>query len=162
MKINMYGITEAEWRASQEEVVYDKVDPINGRRYREVGNVKDYEPTVSVNGLQVPISQADRVRQSLKESEERHKKEELERLNNKPTWSCPFKLRDMRKECDENCALYVDKKCQLSLLGDPEKEVKTEGKRCPISGTDCHSNCAMNQNGCVLAKINSKGDNNND
>jgi hypothetical protein len=52
---------------------YPKTDRL-GRRYKEViadGQVlyREYEPTIRLNGLEVPISEADAVRKKMREAD---------------------------------------------------------------------------------------------
>lgn len=57
--------------------IYDKVDPFNGRRYRQMGALKEYEPDMVFSGLSVPMSQADNVRQQFEEIERRPNHERI-------------------------------------------------------------------------------------
>lgn len=131
---------------------YNLIDSHNGKRYRIENGIKVYEPELYMNGLSVPESQVEHMKRKLEENQKRFdEKDKL--LHIKASGTCPFKLKEMKKGCTENCVLFAEGMCQLSLIGDSEKHIETEGKICPISTRECRTDCNMNVNGCVLAKI---------
>lgn len=54
--------------------IYNKYDPINGKRYRLIGCIKDYEPEMVFNGMSVPISQTERVKKQFQEGEQSYER----------------------------------------------------------------------------------------
>ena len=115
-----------------------------GRRFRKIGGCIEYEPEISVNGVMIPVSQADAVRKRMKEDEERARKERAEaeaKLNK--LGSCPFS-KGMSSKCRIQCAFYSEEGCMKS----PE----TKGRRCPISNYGCSEDCMLYDNGCQLIK----------
>ena len=54
------------------------------QRYRMIGGVKEYEPTITINGLEIPQSQLEDYHRRQQEAEERRKAAALEELKNRP------------------------------------------------------------------------------
>lgn len=115
-----------------------------GRRFRRMGNCIEYEPEVSVNGMMVPVSQADSVRRQMRESEERaeRKRAEAEAKQHKMK-DCPFN-RGIMQKCRTSCGFYSEDGCM--------KNPDTEGKHCPISNHICNENCMLYEDGCSIVK----------
>lgn len=117
----------------------------NGRRYRLIGNgCREYEPEISIHGIMVPVSQADAVREQIREAEEKARKEKAEleaRLSR--LGSCPF-TKGMRIQCRTQCAFYSEDGCM--------KNPDAKGRRCPISNYVCAEECMLYDNGCQIIK----------
>ena len=43
----------------------------NGRRFRRIGSCIEHEPEISINGVMIPVSEADAYRERVKEAHER-------------------------------------------------------------------------------------------
>ena len=112
---------------------YDKVDPVSGRRYREFGNSREYEPDYLFSSGK---------RSGLKEKQ--LQKEEKR---------CPFRSM-VNDRCNrEQCAFFVQTKacCVLAIWGsDPVRD--TAGAKCPINRERrvCDNKCALYKNGCMI------------
>ncbi|MBE7008422.1 MAG: hypothetical protein E7422_04655 [Ruminococcaceae bacterium] len=120
------------------------------RRFRMVGNVKEYEMMVSVDGMQIPESEL--------EDYHRHKKEreaaaaELRKAA-PPTrqLACPFG--GGGHSCArEKCALFTGDGCTLAQITTGGTG-STAGKSCPFSPYPCRNDCGLYKNGCVLTAI---------
>ena len=57
-----------------------QVDPQTGERFRMVGHIKEYEPTIRIDGIEIPQSQLADYHKRRKEAEARRKAEALEAL----------------------------------------------------------------------------------
>lgn len=116
----------------------------NGKRFRRMGGCIEYEPEISINGMMIPVSQAEEVRKRIKEADEIAKKEraeaeaKLDRLG-----SCPFS-RGMSSRCKTRCAFYSEEGCM--------KSTETRGRLCPISNYSCSEDCMLYNNGCQIIK----------
>ena len=115
----------------------------DGRRFRRLGRgCIEYEPEISVNGIMVPVGMADEVRRSVKEQEEREKKEVAEALKRQSKLgTCPLVS---NHRCKTDCAFYSEEGCMKS----PE----TLGRHCPISNYGCIETCMLYENGCRIIK----------
>lgn len=125
--------------------LYNEVDEY-GKRYRIIGNIKEYEPEITLSCGSVPASQVKKTVDNMSKM----KPPAIEKVETK---SCPFKHSNMRINCITDCVLYINGKCTLSKLGDKDKTVDTTNKKCPFSGRSCRSDCFLNNGGCVLAKL---------
>ncbi len=129
----------------------------NGKRYRRIGGSIEYEMEYWIGGICVPESQLDAFTKARKESEERLKQEEKEKLRAeqaRPKHNCPF-ADGMQTLCKSDCALFRDDGCILSHITDKTPEHDTEGRRCPLSkyNCKCRQDCALYRSGCVLTTI---------
>ena len=97
-----------------------KVDPKTGQRYRDVGKMREYEPTIVIDGIEIPQSQLSDFHRRRKEAEERRKAEALEAAKNRPEpKSCPFITNGCSTACKrENCNIFLKGKCSIATIAD--------------------------------------------
>lgn len=110
-----------------------------GKRYRMIGNIKEYEMMIRVDGgFEIPESQLAAYNAS-KIKEPPH--EETKSLGR-----CPFK-NGLDTGCRSDCALYTDRGCKIV-----NKALKTEtaGKYCPFSPYPCSTDCCLYDGGCTV------------
>ena len=121
------------------------------RRYKIENGIKTYETLISTTNGLVPESR-------LEDANKRAKDDYQKRLNNKPPQSkvCPFSLGGTTRRCIDSCAFYVDGGCILSSRTKTPEELKSQGKRCPLSETGtalCNERCALNYDGaCTYSR----------
>ncbi len=109
-----------------------------GRRYRMIGNTKEYEMMIRVEGgLEIPESQLEAYN-AVKRQQRETPKQELGR--------CPFK-NGLSTSCSADCALFSGNGCKL-VNGAAKSE--TIGKHCPFSSYQCAKECMFYQNGCSI------------
>lgn len=123
-----------------------------GKRYRMVGNCKEYEPEINGIPQSVFFASQKRQRELDAEAREREQKEAAERAAKRR--NCPFIDSNGRNtDCSlEACALYMNG-CTLARLT-PAKD--TEGLQCPFDRykRKCRTDCALYKGGCTLTGIN--------
>ena len=88
------------------------------------------------------MSEADKVRATLREQKERLKREAEMMDRKKPIGFCPFGR--FRNACVMDCA-WFDNGC-LQNQGD------TIGKKCPLTFGKCNGECMLYDNGCKLMR----------
>lgn len=115
-----------------------------GRRYRMVGNCKEYATVITT-------THGDVYADELKEHQKRWQEEEMKQRQKpeKPKHIdklCPFKNfhRDMIVNCVSDCAFYKDG-CSLANA-DPRQ---TKDKICPFM-RKCSDRCAFYKDGCTM------------
>lgn len=134
----------------------EEIDPFTKavKRYRMVGNVKEYEMMVTIDGCQVPESQVEAFNKRKKERQEQKQAELKAQQAQQPTYSCPFNGNGLNPVCRAaECAFFKDNNCIIrQIKTDP---MQTEGKRCPVSmyNKPCNSKCAFYNGGCILTGI---------
>ena len=123
-----------------------------GKRYRMVGNCKEYEP--EINGIPQSVFFASQKRQAEQRAAEleREKKEAAERAARRR--NCPIydNTELNNTACSlEACALYMDGGTLARFT--PAKD--TEGWQCPFDRykRGCRKDCALYRNGCTLTGI---------
>ena len=129
-----------------------QVDENNGKRYRMVGTIREYE--MDVNGVPQSVfiesNKRDRKRREEQIKEEQRKAAEAaaQRRN------CPF--RDgLNTDCSrEACALFLNG-CTLAQLTCRPPVKDTAGLICPLDRyrSKCRTDCAIYKNGCVFTAI---------
>ena len=117
-----------------------------GRRFRMMGNIKEYEAEIIINGIPVPESQLSAYHAARKAVSEPEKRETPK------TRTCPFDG-GIENQCRENCALHTVHGCALVYMVRRKPARGTAGKKCPFSAYSCRESCALYNNGCVLAAI---------
>ena len=123
-----------------------------GKRYRMIGNTKEYEP--EING--VPQSVFIASRKAEKERREQEIKEEQARAAEyaRLKRNCPFKdTNGSNTDCGrEDCALFLAGYCTLAGF---EPAADTQGKQCPFNPYrhKCRTDCALYKGGCTLTGI---------
>lgn len=120
----------------------------NGRRFRRIGACIEYEPTITIDGVEIPQSEA--------ESFNRRRRAYQEQMNKIPaqeTHSCPFQS-GLSNRCDHKCALYLGG-CALPQLITGAPMADTKGRKCPINRAlqMCNESCVLYRNGCILTAI---------
>ena len=104
-----------------------KIDK-NGKRYRKVGNVIEYETEVTTTCGVVPMGRLNEVVKTEKRTP-KHEKLIL----------CP--LRDLLK-CRPDCVFRSGERCTFGKHGEKPGEI------CPFTGRGCTSDCGFYDNGC--------------
>lgn len=134
-----------------------KVDPKNGQRYRDIGHIREYEPTITINGLEIPQSQLADYHRRQKEAEERRKAAAAEEWKNRPEpKSCPFSSGNNNTCKREKCSLFLKGKCAIAILADAhgtEQTEQTQATKCPFSIYGRCKGCALFNNGCALVRL---------
>lgn len=135
-----------------------KVDPKTGQRYRDVGKMREYEPTIIIDGIEVPESQLADFHKRRKEAEERRKAAELEAWENRPEpKSCPF-VNGCNTTCKrEGCTLFLKGKCSIATIADASgveiEEAPAKGSKCPFSIYGRCQGCALYNKGCAIVRL---------
>lgn len=136
-------------------MIYDKVDD-RGRRYRELGKgCIEFEPTVSINGLEIPQSELAAYNASRRAAQERNAATAKNAVHSrqKPQ-NCPFSSGCDTTCTGEKCGLFFDGKCSIAAIADATgAQVDTNGKRCPFSPSARCGDCALNNHGCSFVRI---------
>ena len=137
-----------------------KVDPKTGQRYRDIGHIREYEPTITINGLEIPQSQLADYHRRQKEAEERRKAEALEAAKNRPEpRSCPFITNGCSTACKrEGCKIFTGEKCALAIIADAtgveiEETPAKDKRKCPFSIYGHCEGCALYNKGCGFVRI---------
>lgn len=147
MRLPRQEIEPSEW---QEEI--DKFGGV--KRFRMIGHIKEYEPTITINGLEIPQSQLADYHRRQKEAEQARREAEKNRPAPPPRKNCPL-ADGMNTDCkNEKCALYLNG-CTLARLTDRPPAKATEGLQCPFSKYNykCRTDCALYKGGCTLTGI---------
>lgn len=103
------------------------------RRFRMVGNTKEYETQVITSHGTFSQSQIDK---GIRVKTRTIKQEKEERY-------CPFKAGN-RVLCRKDCAFWSEAGCMQSS--------DTAGKKCPLSLYPCDDKCRLYDNGCLLIR----------
>ena len=136
-----------------------KVDPKTGQRYRDVGKMREYEPTIIIDGIEVPESQLADFHKRRKEAEERRKAAELEAWENRPEpKSCPFATGCNTTCKREGCKIFTGEKCALAIIADAtgveiEETPAKDKRKCPFSIYGHCEGCALYNKGCGFVRI---------
>ena len=154
--MSIYNRNEPEPGEWQEEVnAYGGV-----KRFRMIGQIKEYEPTITINGLEIPQSQLEDYHRRQKEAEERRKAEQAEALKNRPEpKSCPFSSGNNNACTREKCSLFLKGKCAIAILADAhgaeqtDKTDQTQAAKCPFSVYGRCKGCALYNNGCAIVRL---------
>ena len=130
------------------------------KRFRMIGQIKEYEPTITINGLEIPQSQLEDYHRRQKEAEERRKAAALEELKNRPEpKSCPFSSGNNNTCWREKCSLFLKGKCAIAILADAhgteqtDQTEQTQAAKCPFSIYGRCKGCALFNNGCALVRL---------
>lgn len=136
----------------------EEIDKFGGvKRFRMIGHIKEYEPTITINGLEIPQSQLEDYHRRQKEAAERRKAEALEAAKNRPEpKSCPFSSGNNNTCWREKCSLFLKGKCAIAILADAhgaEQTEQTQATKCPFSIYGRCQGCALFHNGCALVRL---------
>ena len=123
-----------------------------GKRYRMVGTVKEYE--MMINGIPAAafhdMKRREREEKAAKYEAAQREAERAAALRR----NCPFRdSQSNNTECHrEKCALFVGEGCTLARL---EAEQDTAGRICPFDRfkKSCRKDCALYKEGCTLTGI---------
>ena len=138
MRISREKPEQGEWQTDS-----------NGKRYRMVGNYKEYE--MEINGMPQSIFLASQKAQKERDKA-RYAQEQIKAAERAAQRRyCPY--RDgMYTDCiRENCALFADG-CTLARL---TPSMDTVGLQCPFSRyrQKCRKDCAMYRGGCTFTGL---------
>lgn len=125
-----------------------------GRSYRIVGGVKEYEMMIRIDGIEIPQSQLADYHERKRAAEQARAEAEKNKPAPPPRKACPFQS-GLTTDCErERCALYMDG-CALAQLSDEPPAKATEGKKCPFNAYHtCRKDCALfKETGCALTAI---------
>ena len=136
----------------------EEIDKFGGvKRFRMIGHIKEYEPTITINGLEIPQSQLEDYHRRQKEAAERRKAEALEAAKNRPEpKSCPFSSGNNNTCWREKCSLFLKGKCAIAILADAhgtEQTEQTQDTKCPFSIYGRCKGCALYNNGCAIVRL---------
>lgn len=139
----------------------EEIDKFGGvKRFRMIGHIKEYEPTITINGLEIPQSQLEDYHRRQKEAAERRKAEALEAAKNRPEpKSCPFSSGNNNTCWREKCSLFLKGKCAIAILADAhgteqtDQTEQTQAAKCPFSIYGRCKGCALFNNGCALVRL---------
>ena len=123
-----------------------------GRKYRMIGGVKEYEMMIRIDGIEIPQSELADYHERKRAAAQARAEAEKNKPAPPPRKVCPF-ASGLTTECDgENCALYLN---GCTLAGDEPPTKATEGLRCPFNAYHtCRKDCALfNTTGCALTAI---------
>ena len=121
------------------------------RRYRMIGNIKEYEKMVRVDGMEIPESELMAFHARNKAIKEAERLKQIE-ASKQVLKECPFKANARYSRCvNDRCALYMDG-CILGQIGEPTKA--TAEMSCPFSNKKCVDDCALFRGqGCALTAL---------
>jgi len=121
-----------------------------GKRFRRVGSCIEYEPTVMIDGIEVPQSEVESFNEMRRKSFEKVKEASAQ---DQELHNCPFHD-GLSTKCDHKCALYQGA-CTLPQLITGAPVADTQGRACPIRRSHrlCDSSCILYRNGCILTAI---------
>lgn len=131
----------------------EEKNPFGGiRRFRMVGNVKEYEMMYRIDGIDVPESQLEEFNRARAEAAERERAEAQKKAEaaarDRELGFCPFKLgaNSLHVSCDRKCAFFGENSCAL-VENAKSTPARPEGLYCPIAG-QCRTSCAFYADGC--------------
>lgn len=126
----------------------------DGKRYRMVGKVKEYEMTILIDGHEIPQSQLSEFHKRRNEEREKERLKRIEEVKNRPEpRNCPF---DKASTCKrEKCSIFVDDKCSIAIIADSTQIKLAEPKKekCPFTPYKCNEKCAIYNSGCGIVRI---------
>lgn len=126
----------------------------DGKRYRMVGKVKEYEMTILIDGHEIPQSQLSEFHKRRNEEREKERLKRIEEVKNMPEpRNCPF---DKASTCKrEKCGIFFDGKCSIAIIADSTQIKLAEPKKekCPFTPYKCNEKCAIYNSGCGIVRI---------
>lgn len=117
------------------------------RRYRMIGNCKEYEGTVRIDGLEVPESQLEAFHKSRTEAKEKELHRPRPETISATVKRCPF-MSGYNTARRADCVFRAGTRCALCRPRTADTR-DTAGAFCPFCGT-CKASCAMYDGGCTL------------
>lgn len=126
-----------------------------GKRYRMVGNIVEYAPTINTaHSGTVYMDDLPEIHKRQKEREEQQRKQEIAARAAAETGRiCPFKegKNQLHAKCEKSCAFYADTACVFARM-DIQPTRDTKGMDCIIA-RKCNEICAMYNQGCTLIEF---------
>lgn len=121
------------------------------RRFRWVGGIKEYEPTIRIDGIEIPQSELAEYNQLRAENAKQMMAADQHAQQTHKT--CPFKgaRGSFDTWCKHDCAFFHDGGCILATATTRPTE-DTRGTSCPIVGK-CDPSCAMFADGCMIKEL---------
>lgn len=146
MRIPRKEIEPGEWQTDE-----------TGRRFRKIGEGSiEYEPTITVDGIEIPQSELAAYHERRKAAEQARKEAAAKAPAPPARKNCPL-MDGMNTDCTgEKCALFLKGGCTLAQISDRPPAKRTEGLQCPLSKYHfkCRTDCALyNMTGCTLTAI---------
>ena len=133
----------------------EETNPRGGtQRFRMVGNIKEYEMMVTVDGIQMPQSQVSEYHRRKREMQEQQKQKAVASVTEFSPKTCPFKLgtNAMNTQCSQDCSCFTDG-CCVFAISHIRPTQDTRGRKCPIIGRECVQKCALYDAGCKLIEF---------
>lgn len=119
-----------------------------GKKYRKVGHMIEYAPTVTIDGVEIYQDELEDFHKRNKEVQQKWQEEEAKKEQQKRTDKiCP--LQDplhIQKKCSTDCAMYTATGCAMKRR---KATADTEGKPCPYM-RQCKADCALYDQGCTI------------
>ena len=134
--MNKEQVTPSEWQ--EEKTPFGSV-----RRFRMIGNIKEYETTITTSSGTFTQSQ-------LKDMQRREKEQKKQPKAEKQHNNCPFRS-GINSKCHEDCAMYSPKGCSMIRSFEGKAHRETAGLFCPIASRECTELCEFYKDGCVIA-----------
>ena len=131
----------------------------DGKRFRRVGNIIEYEMMISVaGGIEIPESELGEYHRRQKEAEEKRKAAALEELKNRPEpKSCPLSDSCNNTCKREGCNIFLKGKCSIATIADASgveiEEAPAQNSKCPFSIYGRCQGCALYNKGCAIVRI---------
>lgn len=120
----------------------------HGKKYRQNGPIKEYAPTVMIDGVEVYQDELEDFHRHNAEVRKAQREEEAIRNRQLHTGkTCPLNRHaSFPPECKTDCALYRGYRCAFKGT---HAAKETEGKHCPFMRV-CVKECALYDQGCTL------------
>ena len=136
---------EYEQEKERQEWQVDK----NGKRFRKVGNIIEYEMELVTTCGKVREGKLKETLDGIREDQRKRYEVEKKQKEIENPIICPYK--SMRGHsivnCDrEKCAVYMGEIC--GLRGE-EAPRDTKGLKCPFSSLKCNEKCGLYNKGCT-------------
>ena len=125
-----------------------------GRRFRKLGEgCIEYEPTITVDGIEIPQSELAAYHERRRAAEQTAAQHEEEMRRRKEAAAlrrnCPFST-GMQSDCHrEKCALFLN---GCTLAGTSAAK-DTAGLICPFNNYKCRTDCALYKGGCTITGL---------
>ena len=130
-----------------------------GKRFRMIGQIKEYEMMIHTSGGIVPASELAEHNKRQQEAAERRKAEALEAAKNRPEpRSCPFSNGCNNTCTREGCKIFLNGKCAIAAIADAtgaeiEAAPATDKRKCPFSVYGRCEGCALFSKGCAIVRL---------
>lgn len=121
----------------------------HGKKCRMVGSMKEYMPTIMLDGLEVENTQEaiqafhENKRKTLEAQRAAYNQRQDDIRTNR---QCPVNALQMSHSCTKDCALYRADGCAWKRR---KAEKDTLGMKCPYM-RKCTKDCALYEQGCTI------------